>query len=191
MTNFGKFCNKIQPGMCRLSMNGIAINVNGEYKTYDVKTGVLMNCDSFAFDIGDDMFFAIPCNKVSRGDIILASSGPAHVIEVKENEIKAFDYKSGTIVNIVPERHVIFGSSYFFSKIFSPFGNMMKTSKDPAKTIAPIMMLNEMSKSNSDMSKTISMAMLMGGGLDFSNMFNGVFENSEEENDSDFDEEIK
>lgn len=49
MTSFGKFFNKIKPGMCRLSMNGIAINVNGEYKTYDVNSGVLMNCDDFVF----------------------------------------------------------------------------------------------------------------------------------------------
>lgn len=67
-------------------MNGIAINVNGEYKTYDVNSGVLMNCDDFVFDVGDDMFFAVPCNKVDKGDIIIASSGPACVIEATEKK---------------------------------------------------------------------------------------------------------
>lgn len=174
MTGFGKFFNKIQPGMCRLSMNGVAINVNGEYKTYDVNSGVLMNCDDFVFDVGDDMFFTIPCNKVVKGDIILANSGPACIIEVKSNEIRAFDYKTGTIVNIVPERHIFFGSSYFYSKIFSPFANMAK-GDNPMEKMLPFMMFNEMNKSGSDMGKTMGMAMLMGGGLDFSSMFSGMF----------------
>ena len=52
MQSFGKMFNKIKPGRCRLSMNGIAINVNGEYKTYDVNTGTLVNCADFVFDIG-------------------------------------------------------------------------------------------------------------------------------------------
>lgn len=30
MQTFGKMFNKVAPGMCRLSMNGIAINVKGK-----------------------------------------------------------------------------------------------------------------------------------------------------------------
>ena len=64
---------KVASGMCRVSMNGdIAIKTSQGYKTYDVKTGHLLNCDNFAFDIGSDFFFIIPTNKVSKGDIILA-----------------------------------------------------------------------------------------------------------------------
>lgn len=184
MFNFGNMFNKIQSGMCRMGLNGIAINVNGQYKTYNVDTGVLTNCDNFVFDIGDDMFFAIPCNKVSRGDIILASNGPACVIESKKNEIRAFDYKTGTIVSLVPERHIIFGSTYFYSKIVSPFSGMFK-SKNPLKNIAPIMMISSMSNNGSDMSKTLGMAMLMNGGIDFSGMFDGMFEDPDEDEISD------
>lgn len=176
MTSFGKFFNKIKPGMCRLSMNGIAINVNGEYKTYDVNSGVLMNCDDFVFDVSDDMFFAVPCNKVDKGDIIIASGGPACVIEANKNEIRAFDYKTGTIVSIVPERHIFFGSMYFFSKIFSPFANMAK-GDNPMEKMLPFMMFNEMNKSGSDMGKTMGLVMMMNGGMDFSSMFGGLFDN--------------
>ena len=181
MANFNKFLGKIKPGMCRMSMNGIAINVNGEYKTYDVDKGILMNCDDFVFDIGDDMFFSIPCNNVHKGDIILASSDPVCVIEAKKNEIKGFDYKNGTLVSIVPERHIFFGSTYFYSKIFSPFANVIKGNNSMEK-MAQYMMLSEMTKGDSDMGKMIGMAMMMNGGMDFSNMFN-FDENSEEESD--------
>lgn len=51
---FGKIAN----GMCRISMDGkIAIKTSGGYKTYDVETGHLMNCDSFVLDIANDFFF--------------------------------------------------------------------------------------------------------------------------------------
>ena len=66
---FNGMFGKIAPGMCRLSLNGIAIRVGDQYKTYDVNSGVLTNCDDFVFDVGDDMFFAIPTNKVQKKSI--------------------------------------------------------------------------------------------------------------------------
>ena len=85
MNIFGSMNNmfgKVQPGMCRVSMTGkIAIKTNSGYKAYDVKTGKLTNCDNFAFDIGEDMFFVIPTNKVQRGDIILASGKPTRYLK--------------------------------------------------------------------------------------------------------------
>lgn len=84
---FGKIAN----GMCRISMNGeIAIKTSNGYKTYDVENNHLVNCDSFAIDVGSDFFFIIPTNKVNKGDIILAGGKPCCVIEVKDNEIKVF-----------------------------------------------------------------------------------------------------
>lgn len=48
---FGKVGN----GMCRLSMNGnIAVKTSSGYKTYNLKTGRLTNCDSFVFNIGEE-----------------------------------------------------------------------------------------------------------------------------------------
>jgi hypothetical protein len=173
MQTFGKMFNKVAPGMCRLSMNGIAINVNGEYKTYDVNSGMLVNCADFVFDVGDDMFFVIPTNNVLKGDILLASSGPVCVIEVKDNEIRAFDYKSGTIVSLVPERYVCFGATYFYSKIVSPFANI--TAGGDMNKIMPIMMMSSMSKDGGDMSKMMAMSMMMNSGFNFNDMFGGMF----------------
>lgn len=54
MNNFlnGMF-GKVGNGMCRLSMSGgIAVKTSNGYKSYNVKTGRLTNCDNFAFDIG-------------------------------------------------------------------------------------------------------------------------------------------
>lgn len=49
---------KIQPGMCRLGMNGeVAVKTNNGYKTYNLKTGRLVNCSNFVFDIGEDFSF--------------------------------------------------------------------------------------------------------------------------------------
>ena len=70
---FEGICGKIAPGLCRLSVNGrIAVKTRAGYRTYDMKSGRLTNCDSFVLDIGDDFFFLLPTNHVKPGDIILA-----------------------------------------------------------------------------------------------------------------------
>lgn len=172
MTNFKGMFKKIKPGMCRLSMNGIAININGEYKTYDVETGTFTNCTDFVFDVGDEMFFSLPTNNVTRGDIILAPGGPAAVIEVKENEIRAFDYKTGTIVNIVPEKYVFFGDTYFYSKIVSPFAAMGMGSSD---NVMKMMMMQSLLKDGGEMNKIMAYSMMMNGGFNFDSMFGNMF----------------
>lgn len=173
MTGFKSLFNKIKPGMCRLTMNGVAINVNGEYKVYDVETGTLTNCGDFAFDIGDEMFFAIPTNAVTRGDIILGAGGPATVINVNDHSIESFDYKSGTIVNIVPERHIFFGNTYFYTKIVSPFTSFAGGSSE---SMMMMMMMQSMMKDGSEMSKMMAMSMMMSGGFNFGKMFGNMFE---------------
>lgn len=50
---FKEMFGKIEPGMCRLSMNGnIAVKTSAGFKTYSMKTGRLMNCDQFVFNVG-------------------------------------------------------------------------------------------------------------------------------------------
>ena len=131
---FNGMFGKVAPGMCRMSMNGeIAIKTSSGYKSYNVNTGVLTNCDNFAFDIGEDWFFIIPTNKVEIGDIILAGGRPRCVIDVKDNEIKTFCYEDGTIGTIVPEHHIFLGKQYFYGKIVSMFGGMMSEMKTLAE----------------------------------------------------------
>lgn len=170
---------KVAPGMCRVSMNGkIAIKTNSGYKSYDVETGRLTNCDHFAFDIGEDWFFIIPTNKVERGDIILASGLPRCVIEAKENEIKAFCYEDGTIDTIVPEHHIFMGKQYFYGKIVSLMGNMMK-GENGMGNMMKYMMLSEMMKGKNDMNSMMPMMFMMnGGGMD---IFDGLFDTEKED----------
>lgn len=185
--DFNGMFKKIAPGMCRMSLNGVAINVNGEYKTYNVDTGMLTNCSNFVIDVGDDMFFAIPTTHVKRGDIILATNGPATVIDAEENEIKAFDYKRGLIVQIVPERHVFFGNTYFFTKIVSPFTSYTK-GKGAGKKMMKMHIMSSMLKDGGDMSKAMVYGAMMGDGMNFGSMFTDMFDDNEDENEVEVDE---
>ena len=147
MTNlFNGMFGKVAPGMCRISVNGdIAIKTGSGYKTYDVKTGTLTNCDNFVFDMGEEMFFIIPTNKVHIGDIILAGGKPRCVTGVNGNKIETLSFEDGQISTIVPEHHVFMGKQYFYGKIVSMFGNAVKGKRGMGKMMK-YMMLSEMMK---------------------------------------------
>lgn len=183
---------KVASGMCRVSMNGdIAIKTSQGYKTYDVETGHLLNCDNFAFDIGSDFFFIIPTNKVNKGDIILAGGKPRCVIDVKKNAIETFCYEDSSITTIVPEHHMFMGKTYFYGKIVSMFGNAMKSEKGMGNMMKMMLMSqmfgggnkNTYSTSGTDMSQMLPMMMLMNGGMD--SMFDGMFDFGNDEEDKD------
>ena len=180
-----KFFGKVAPNMVRLSMTGdMAIKTSNGYKTYDVKTGTLVNCSDFVFADGSDFFFIIPTNKVETGDVILAAGKPHCVIKAEANRIEALRYEDGSIVNIVPEHHMLFGRTYFYGKIVSMFGKV-KGDKG-MKGMMKYMMLSEMMKGNggngnSSMSSMLPMMMLMNGGV--SDMFEGMFDFDEEEDE--------
>ena len=168
---FNGMFGKIAPGMCRLGMNGkVAIKTSNGYKSYDINTGKLTNCNSFVFDIGEDFFFVIPTNSVKRGDIILADGKPRMVLESGKNEIKTFCYEDSTISTIVPERHMFMGNTYFYGKIVSMFGNSFGK-KGGMKSMMKYMMLSEMMKGNgtSGMSNMMPMMFMMNG--DMGDMF--------------------
>ena len=178
-----KFFGKVAPNMVRLSMTGdMAIKTSNGYKTYDVKTGTLVNCSDFVFADGSDFFFIIPTNKVETGDVILAAGKPHCVIKAEANRIEALRYEDGSIVNIVPEHHMLFGRTYFYGKIVSMFGKV-KGDKG-MKGMMKYMMLSEMMKgngsNNSNMSSMLPMMMLMNGG-GMGDMFEGMFDFDEEE----------
>lgn len=178
---------KVAPGMCRLSMNGgIAVKTSNGYKTYNVKTGTLTNCNSFVFNIGEEFFFVIPTNKVEKGDIILVQGKPKCVIEVEKNKLTVINYEDTVIETILPERHVFMGNTYFYGKIVSMFGSDMLKGKKGTNKIMQYMMMSEMMKGNSGtntngMSAMIPL-MMMGGNMD---MFNGMFDFGEELEDAD------
>jgi len=160
---------KIGSDMCRLSMNGdIAIKTSNGYKTYNVKKNKLVNCNNFVFNIGANMdcFFMIPTNRVATGDIIIANGKPKCVIKVNEDKsIKVLDYEDSRLEDIIPERHVFMGNTYFYGKIVSLFGTDFKGKG--TNRIFKYMMMSQMMNGNNGMGNNMSsmfpMMMLMNG----------------------------
>lgn len=176
---------KVAPGMCRLSMSGgIAVKTTGGYKSYNVKTGRLTNCSNFVFDIGEDFFFLIPTNKVEVGDIILVGGKPKCVIETGKNKITVINYEDSTVDTIIPERHVFMGSTYFYGKIVSMFGQDVFNGKKGTNKIMKYMMMSEMMKggsgSNGGFGAMLPLMMMNGGAGD---MFGGMFNFGDEDED--------
>lgn len=182
---------KVAPGMCRLSMNGgIAVKTSNGYKTYNMKTGRLTNCDSFVFNIGEEFFFVIPTNKAEPGDILLVAGKPKCVIEAEKNKLTVINYEDSTVETILPERHVFMGNTYFYGKIVSMFGSDLIKGKKGTNKIMQYMMMSEMMKGNSDNSgngmNTMLPLMMMGGNM--GSIFDGLFDFDDGEEDKEVEE---
>ena len=188
---FNGIFGKIAPGMCRLSMNGgTAIKTSNGYKTYEVTSGRLTNCDSFVFNVGEEFFFVIPTNKVKPGDIILANGKPRCVIEATKDRITAINYEDSTVEQILPERHIFMGNVYFYGKIVSMFGNGLGKGKGPGK-IMKYMMLSEMMKGNGNNNNGLNGILpLMMLGKKSDGLFDGLFDLEEDEEDEDEEETL-
>lgn len=175
---------KVAPGLCRLSMDGgIAVKTDNGYKTYNMKTGRLTNCDSFVFEIGEDFFFIIPTNKAEPGDIILVSGKPKCVIETGKNKLTVINYEDSTVETILPERHVFMGNTYFYGKIVSMFGSDLVKGKKGANKIMQYMMLSEMMKNGSGNAGMNNMLPLMMMNGNAGNIFEGLFDFDVEDNE--------
>lgn len=200
MSNMGVFngmFGKVKPGCCRLSPNGkIAVKTSNGYKTYNVKTGRLTNCANFALDIGEDLFFIMPTNKVKIGDIILVGGTPRCVIKADKNEIIALNYENSTKETIIPERHVFMGKNYMYGKIISLMGNMAKGNglmkymmmseilkgmnggNSHASYVTPNPMANMLGDGSNPMQMFMFMSLLNGN-----DMFEGMFDMGDEMED--------
>ena len=192
---FDGMFGKIAHGMCRLSMNGgIAVKTTTGYKSYNVKTGNLVNCNNFVFDIGEEFFFLIPTNKVEVGDIIMVAGKPKCVIEVDKKKLTVINYEDSTVDTILPERHVFMGNTYFYGKIVSMFGSDMVSGKKGKNNIMKYMMLSQMMKGSGTGVGTAASGgmsamlpfMMMGGNM--SDMFDGMFDLGADDDDTDDDE---
>ena len=214
---FGGALGYTGEGMIRLGLNGeMAVKTGPDakpvYKTYNVKTGRLTNVTNFCFDIGHDFFFVIPTTKVVQGDILIVDNHPKCVIENNDNKtIKVMDYENSAIQEIVPERHVFMGKTYFYRKVVSMFGStgFFKNGKGPENMLnlavkakmfevmagksdgksdggfgglAPFFMMNSMFGGNGT-----------GGDMfgNFANMFDFELEEAPEEDEEDGEESIE
>lgn len=177
---------KIQPGMCRLTVNGnIAVKTNNGFKTYDVKSKKLTNVTNFCFNLGDELFFVIPTTKAEVGDILLVGGKPKCVTNVEKDTITVVNYDSSTVETIIPERHVFMGSTYFYGKIVSMFGNTFKNGKGLVNVMKMMMMSQMFGLGNGTnngnlggFGQMMAMSMLMGGknSNPFEGMFDGMFD---------------
>lgn len=114
---------RVQKGMCMLSPFGIAVKTSAGYRSYNVKTGRLRNCDNMVFSFGDGMFFVIPSSRVKPGDIILSGGKPSCVRQAGKDSIEVINYETAVVETILPERHVFMGNTWFYGKIVSLFGD--------------------------------------------------------------------
>ena len=182
--NFNGLFGKVGAGMCRLDMHGrTAVKTSNGYKTYDLKTKRLVNCAQFCFDLGDEMFFVIPTSEVEVGDIILVNRTPRCVVGVKDDSITVIDYENSEIKQIVPERHVFMGNTYFYGKIVSLMGGMLDGAEGGFENILKFKMMSSMLGNGKSggmfgggMDSLLPLMMLSGKGGDmFGNMFDGMF----------------
>lgn len=177
--SFNGMFGKIAPGMCRLTMNGgIAVKCSNGYKSYNVEKGTLTNVTSFCFNVGDEMFFVIPTNKVAVGDIILVGGKPKCVTAADKKIITVIDYENSEVRQVVPERHVFMGSTYFYGKVVSMFGNAFEKGKGLGNMMK-MMMFSQMMGGNSGsgnngIGQMLAMSMFIGG--KDSNPFEGMFD---------------
>ena len=175
---------KVAPGLCRLSIDGdIAIKTTNGYKSYNCAAGRLTNCENFVFHLGEEFFFVVPSSKVKTGDIILAAGRPKCVIRAEKDVLTVINYEDSTIENLLPERHIFMGSTYFYGKIISMFGSKWSKGKKGGNKIIKYMMLSELLKGNGQKGDSGFSAMLplliMGKNMD--SMFDGMFDFDEEE----------
>lgn len=170
---------------------GIAVKTSTGYKTYNLKTNRLTNCNNFVFNIGEEFFFVIPTNKVEPGDIIIVSGKPKCVVSSDKNTITVINYEDSTVENILPERHVFMGNTYFYGKIVSMFGSDIMKGKKGMNKMMSYMLMSEMMKGNNGNSANNGMnsmlPFMMMGNNGFSDMFNGMFDFDEDNSD---DEEV-
>jgi len=204
----GSLIQQVQPGLCRLAMNGIAIKTPNGYKVYNTKTGNCIACDGFVFDIADDMFFAIMCNSVKVGDIILWNGKPCCVTKTDSasKRVEAFRYEDSTIQTIVPEKHMILGNACFYTKIWSIMGNGLGGKKNGMNSIMKMMMMKSLlgngngnvfgnsSSGSMNMGNIMALSMLSGNNsfgdmLNFDGLFDGSMFDDSDEAESDSAEE--
>lgn len=206
---FNGMFGKVQAGMCRITMNGgVAVKTSNGYKTYNLKKETLTNVTNFCFPMGDEFFFVVPTNKVAVGDIILVEKKPKCVIKVDKKIITVIDYENSEVRQVVPERHIFMGATYFYGKIVSMLGNTLKGGNGIGNVMKMAIMSSMFSGNKGstdsgsgmfggmgDMGQMMAMSMMMGGKDNpFGDMFSGMFDNlslseTEDEEDDDSDEE--
>lgn len=194
-TMFNGMFMRVQKGMCMLSPCGIAVRTSSGYRSYDIKSGKLRNCDNLVFSFGDGMFFVIPSTKVKPGDIILNSGKPACVRSTGKNSIEVINYETSVVETILPERHIFMGSTWFYGKIVSLFGDGSSIcGKGGLGKMMKLMMISSLFENAGasadgtlaapgagNMNALMPLLLMKGGGFD--DLFGGLFDEDDKESE--------
>lgn len=196
---------KVGAELCAFSPCGIAVRTSGGYKSYNIKTGRITNCDGLTFNLGEGIFFVIPTSKVRPGDIILRNGQPVCVRKVNKGSLEIINYETSAVETILPERHVFMGNTWFCGKIVSLFGDGASIAKKGGinkmmKFLMAQSMIGNMGTyvNNPDGTLRKSSAatdgagmsallpfIMMGGGNMFDDMFDGTFDSTFDEDEED------
>lgn len=173
------------PGdLIRLTTEGVAVKTNNGYKVYNHETGVVTNCSDFVLDTNMSLFFYVPANSVSVGDIVLFSGKLVTITSVNVNDsnrIEAFRYEDSTLTTLIPEKFMFLGDTYMFTKVMSIFGDV-KNGIDTSKIMSMMLLNNIFNQNNSNNSNNnnnfMSNLMMMGmvKNIDFKSLFSGLFD---------------
>ena len=183
MDLFEGMCGKVAPGLCRLSAGGgIAVKTSAGYRTYDVRTGRLTNCDHFVLDTGDDFFFVVPVNRVRPGDIILCGGKPRCVTAAEKDRFTAVNFEDATVETVLPERHLFMGNAFLCGKIVSLFGRNGVDGKKGMGRMMKYMMLSALMKGKDGGAAGLLPLLFTGGNTDF---LDGLFDGDSEDGEAD------
>lgn len=139
--NFGPCTND----NIKMSVYGLAIqNTNGEWVSYDTKSGQIMNVDLLNFD-GRKFMFKMPVaiKDIAKGDIIIHNKVPMFVLDIKDGGVVAVDVRAGEEKKVLPTNSP-FGFN-FVTKVISMFNafNGAPTPEAPFGNFLPFMMMGE------------------------------------------------
>ena len=175
-------CGKIAPGLCRLTLKGgIAVKTRAGYRSYDFEKKLLINCDGFAVDIGEDFFFSVPTNHVKPGDIILVDGTPRCVLAADGATITAIHFEDAVVETLLPERHFFMGNTYLYGKIVSLFGRDGVKGKKDTGRMMKYMMLSSMMRGKDNGLGSLLPLMLAGKEDLFGDVMEDLTEDDEEE----------
>ena len=129
----------------KMSVYGLAIqNTNGEWVSYDTKSGQIMNVDLLNFD-GRKFMFKMPVaiKDIAKGDIVIHNTVPMFVLDIKDGGVIAVDVRAGEEKKILPTNSP-FGFN-FVTKVVSMFNafNGVPTPDAPFGNFLPFMMMGE------------------------------------------------
>ena len=184
---FDGVVGRIEPGCCRLSLNGrIAVKTSDGYTVYNPKTASVTTSSNLVLAPADALLLMVPTRVLKPGYIILINGKPVYVLEnLAKNRVKVMQYEDSSIKEVIPERHVLLGRK-FYGRIVSMLGDGFGVKGGGFfKNMLKLKMMGAMMSGSGDSSfggNALPMMMLMNGGS-LDGLFDGICGESEDDDD--------